>query len=335
MNPSHSFSAAAEDQAALWAARLDGSTLTAADRNALDAWLAADPSHRALLSSYCQFSADLEQQLPALVEAGTVALPAAKSTPRATARRTTWFASLAFAAAALVVFGVWFAQPSRHFQTIATHAAHRQSITLADGTRVELNARTQLVVENGKTERRVRLTEGEAFFQVSKDPTRPFIVQTPSGSVRVTGTTFNVRTESPTALDVLVVEGSVQVSNSQSGSAPVALHANDHLSSVNRIVTVQSLSAQDVENALAWRQGKTVLRDTPLTEALARFARYHGRSISASPAAAAAGFKFSSTSPVSLDDIDALLIYLIGIKPDLRVATDSHGAVVVKLRGEP
>ena len=57
---------AAEDQAALWAARLDGSVLSTADRIALDAWLAVSPDHRTLLSRYCQFSADLEQQMPLL-----------------------------------------------------------------------------------------------------------------------------------------------------------------------------------------------------------------------------------------------------------------------------
>ena len=64
MNPSPHPHPAAEEQASLWAARLDGSVLSATDRLALDAWLAEDPAHRSLLSHYCQFSADLEQQLP-------------------------------------------------------------------------------------------------------------------------------------------------------------------------------------------------------------------------------------------------------------------------------
>ena len=61
-----------EEQASLWAARLEGSSLSAADRAALDAWLAEKPVHRVLLSDYCQFSADLEQLLPSLVAAGRV-----------------------------------------------------------------------------------------------------------------------------------------------------------------------------------------------------------------------------------------------------------------------
>ena len=56
----------ADEQASLWAAKLDGSELSAADRRALHVWLETHPSHRTLLSHYCQFSADLEQQLPLL-----------------------------------------------------------------------------------------------------------------------------------------------------------------------------------------------------------------------------------------------------------------------------
>ena len=54
------FNPAADEQASLWAARLDGSVLSAGERVALDTWLSTDPAHRDLLSQYCQFSADLE-----------------------------------------------------------------------------------------------------------------------------------------------------------------------------------------------------------------------------------------------------------------------------------
>jgi len=121
------------EQAALWAARLDGSTLTAADRNALDAWLAENPAHRTLLSSYCQFSADLEQQLPALVAAGTVTMPARKNTPR---RNVAWL--VVGRRAALVVSA--FVRAKREIVSKPSPSScRRQSVTLADGTKVELN----------------------------------------------------------------------------------------------------------------------------------------------------------------------------------------------------
>ena len=66
---------AVDEQAANWAARLDGDVLEADERAALDAWLAQEPSHRAALSGYCQLSADLEEQLPKLIASGAIRLP--------------------------------------------------------------------------------------------------------------------------------------------------------------------------------------------------------------------------------------------------------------------
>ena len=328
---------AVDTEAALWAARLEGGTLDAVDRNALDAWLAASPTHRAALSSYCQFSADLEVQLPALVAAGRVAMPAP-------APRRRWSFPLltasAFAAAAAIALTVYLTRPAAP-QSITTAVAQRQSVTLADGTRVELNARTQLTVELTRTERRVRLAAGEAYFEVSKDPSRPFTIETPAGSVRVTGTTFNVLAESPAALDVTVVEGSVQVQPAASASSPIAsgpsrlasfsLTVGDHLSArAGSDTSVKKLSAAALANTLAWRQGAVVFDDVPLAEAVARFARYHGRGITTSLAAG----QLRISSRCNLDDLDGFFATLADLKP-VRAARDAAGVYQISLRSEP
>ncbi len=221
----------AEEQAALWAARLDGSSLSAEDRDTLAAWLTADPAHRVLLSTYCQFSADLEQQLPLL--AGIRDEVAESHTASKTTQLPPWLrrpllAGVALTAAAAVAVVLWRGQSQNQFQNLATSVAQRQELTLADGTHVELNAQTALVVELQAEERRVRLARGEAFFHVSKDAARPFFVETPAGSVRVTGTQFNVRTEADGQLEVTVLEGSVQVRPGESPT-PQSLHAGDQL----------------------------------------------------------------------------------------------------------
>jgi len=297
--------AAAEEQASLWAARLDGGSLTAADRAALDAWLAENPAHRSLLSCYGQFSADLEENLLALVATGAVTPPLEEKPQPARFRWSLpWFVGTALAAAAAVAFVVWLARPGTQFETIETPAAHRQSLTLADGSRVELNARTSLRIENSRTERRVQLVTGEAYFVVSKDQKRPFIVETPAGSVRVTGTIFDVRSETASQLEVTVVEGSVQVSPSNTGSTlssdPVKLRAGDRLTTSPQRVDRETLSAAAVEDALAWRQGQIVCNRMPLAEVAARFAHYHGRNIEVAPDAA----NLSVSGLYSLDDLD-------------------------------
>ena len=326
------FDPAAEEQAALWAARLDGSILTAADQTALGTWLAKDSAHRTLLSHYCQFSADLEQQLPALVAAGTVQLPVVS--PRArTGRWLTWGAGVALAAAAAIALMLWLARPPSQSENVATPAALRQTLALADGTRIELNAQTNLQIQIDSKGRRVRLASGEAFFAVHKDPTRPFVVETPTGSVRVTGTQFDIRAETATALEVTVLEGSVQAcpcaSRDRSG-APVVLVAGDQLSAGPAGVKIRPLSPADLDNALAWRQGQIVFDGVPLREALARFARYHGCGITTTPAAG----ELRVGGRYSLDDLDGFFAALEQVLP-VHVSRNLNGTVQVGLRSEP
>lgn len=319
----------AEDQAALWAARLDGSSLMEADRAALTSWLDTDPSHRTLLSQYCQFSADLEEQLPALVAAGMVSVQVAR--PK---KRSRWviaaLAGTALAAAAAAAISFRAPRLPTQFENIATSVAKRQTLFLADGTKVELNAQTSIAIEAGRTERRVRLAGGEAFFSVKKDPARPFIVETPAGSVRVTGTKFNVHTEPRSALEVTVVEGSVQVRPGElfgTASAPVSLSAGDQLNAGKDGVSIKALSATAMQDALAWRQGEIVFENVPLSEALNRFAHYHGRGITASPEAGSlrVGGRYS------LDDMDGFFAGLEEMHP-VEITRDLSGTVRVSLR---
>lgn len=327
------FDPSAEDQAAFWAARLDGGVLTADQRVELEAWLAASPSHRTLLAQFCQLSADLEEQLPALVDSGIIALPAASPPGRRIGRFKLAAAGSLAAIAAAVVLAVWFAKPRTQREDFATPLAQRQSLELVDGSHVDLDANTTLHVEIANGRRQVRLATGEAFFQVAKDPERPFIVDTPAGAVRVTGTKFDVRAEGSPALAVTVVEGQVQVrpgAATDPEAAPVNLVRGDRLTSEDHRVTVETLSVSALEDAVAWRRGEVVFKGTPLREALARFARYQGRGMNATPGAAElrVGGRFS------LDDPDGFLTALEEILP-VRVMRDLNGAVQVRLRSEP
>jgi transmembrane sensor len=322
---------AADEQAALWAARLDGSSLTLSDRQQLEAWLAANAHHRALLTQYCQFSADLESELPEVIARGHIVMPAAKpSTRRHPA--WAWFTGMAIAAAAAVVaVGLWPARTTVAPQAIATAIAQRQSLTLADGTRVELNARTTLQVEFNANQRRVQLAEGQAFFTVTKDPARPFVVQTPAGSVQVTGTAFDVRTSASSELQVAVVEGSVLVRPGEQREAPaaepVALQGGDVLSAQQGTVSVQTLPAEAVQELLAWREGVAVFNAVPLEAALARFAHHHGRGITVLAGAAA----HRVSGRYSLDDLDGFVSTLDQFFP-VEVTHGLSGTITVAPR---
>ncbi|HXN34755.1 MAG TPA: FecR domain-containing protein, partial [Opitutaceae bacterium] len=244
-----------------------------------------------------------------------------------------WIGAAAMAAA--VAVGLFWTEATRvRPETIATVSAQRRSFTLADGTRVELNANTSVLVENGRAERRVRIADGEAFFVVSRDRTRPFIVETAAGSVRVTGTIFNVRTASASELEVTVVEGSVQVRPGDPGgtlaAAPTALVAGDQLSSRAGSVSVRALSAGALDDALAWRRGQIACDGMPLSEVLARFAHYNGLKVTVTPGAERkrSGGIFGIDDPKSFYE-DIAQAY------NVRVTPGSDGGVRVSSATEP
>lgn len=329
MNPHHpSFDPAVDEQAALWAAKLDGSVLTVGERTDLDAWLAAAPTHRAALSSYCQFSADLEQQLPLL--AGIPETPAENNRELTTARprtglfRPLWVGAMLTAAAAAVTLMLWVGRPAPQVLEFATAAAQRQSVALADGSRVELNAHTQLSATLAAHERRIRLDRGEAFFTVAKDPTRPFFVETPAGTVRVTGTQFDVRADDIAPFQVTVLEGSVQVRPGDQST--LALKSGDQYARGS----VHALDAKELDASLAWRNGEIVFDRAPLHDVLAAFARHHDRVITVSPGAAQQrlGGRFN------LDNLPEFLELLPQALNNVVVSRGPHGEVRVSLANE-
>jgi transmembrane sensor len=320
-----------QEEAALWAARLDGSVLSADDRIALDAWLAEDPAHRTLLSGYCQFSADLEQQLPLLEgirdQVAELRQAPAPASPSPWLRWPIW-AGVTLAAAAAVAF--FFLRPGEtQFENFSTPVAQRQTLVLADGTKVELNAHTSLQVEIDRASRRARLASGQVFFTVKKDETRPFIVETPGGTVRVTGTAFDVRAD-PATFEVTVEEGSVQVSPS-AAAAPTLLTAGEQLIAGPAGIDSRELSVRELGNALAWRRGKIFFKGVRLDEVLARFSRYHGRNLVAAPEAAG----LSIGGMFSLDDLNEFFTALEMVYPQVQVKPDANGATRVSLRPGP
>lgn len=333
MNSSHSVDPRdSAERASLWAARLDGSKLSPDDQVSLDRWLDEHPDHRRQLAEYCQFSADLERLLPELAASGGVDEPS-ETLPRRRRSRTHW-AAAACAAAAAVVMTLWLRQPSTQWENIATPSAQRQTLTLVDGSQINLNAQTTLEVVITPDERRLRLATGEAFFEVQKDPSRPFIVETPAGAVQVTGTRFALRSESPRRMEVLVQEGSVDVRPEEAvagrPAAQLMLTAGDRLIAADGGTSTESLSPQAVADALAWREGWIVFARTPLSEAIERFGRYHGRGITTTDQASilVLGGRYR------LDDLEGFLSSLEAALP-VRVSRSLSGTTRISLRTEP
>lgn len=131
--------------------------------------------------------------------------------------------------------------------SVTTRAGSRSTVQLPDGTMVWLNADSKLVYDehfNGK-KREVALT-GEAFFDVSHDATRPFIIHTNSIDVKVLGTAFNVRSypdEKNTETSVL--RGSVEITMLKMPGKQIILKPQDKLVVRNEVVQPKTPAAAD------------------------------------------------------------------------------------------
>ncbi|WP_159107291.1 FecR family protein [Azospirillum sp. B4] len=182
------------EEAARWALRRAGAALPAEEEAAFQAWLTADPHHR---DRYDALTATLED--PALAEALAGLQAVQNPTPgpargvAAIRRRLPALALAACAAMALVV--AWpaidrsLATPLRY----ETAGGQGRTITLPDGTRLDLNGDTVVEARLGHGHRWVTLTQGEVYFDVAHDVGRPFEIQAGGrAAIRVLGTAFDV-----------------------------------------------------------------------------------------------------------------------------------------------
>ncbi|MCR4032041.1 MULTISPECIES: FecR family protein [Flavobacterium] len=145
------------------------------------------------------------------------------------------------------------------------------AVNLSDGTKVWLNSKSTLKypVEFSGNTRNVTL-EGEAYFEVSKDPKAPFTVKTKSGNVTVLGTHFNVSAyEEDKNFETTLAEGKVKVSED---NQTVVLNPGQQARSKNA-----GLSVVDVDPSVytAWKDGKFYFENENLKNILTKMARWY------------------------------------------------------------
>ena len=156
------------------------------------------------------------------------------------------------------------------YNTLEIPRGGEYALQLTDGSRVWLNAETRLryPVAFAGMERRVELT-GEAYFEVSKDATRPFIVRANGVDVRVLGTSFNVAAYGAEVVTTLV-EGRVAV---EAGSERVTLEPDRQAVWDGERMEVRQV---DASNYGLWRKGIFYFEDRRLEEILDALARWYG-----------------------------------------------------------
>ncbi len=283
-----------ETQAASWLVRRQNG-LSARDEAHWQAWLARSPAHRRAYEQIdeiwqaldhvpqqdlARYRAEIARSSATARQAGGARGVLASPGRRAFMPRFA-LAGTAFAAAGAGVIGWEYWQRTPTFsESFTTRRGELQTVSLPDGSTIELDTDTHVEARLFRHRREVRLVRGQAMFAVQSDPGCPFNVLARSVTVTVVGTRFSVRC-TETGLEhgnvrVEVEEGRVRVA---SAPRPDTVPRSVELAAGQAVTSGADGLLGEIEpiapTAVAvWRQGRVAFNDTTLLRALQEFARY-------------------------------------------------------------
>jgi transmembrane sensor len=259
-----------EQQAMLWQARLSSDLCPEADRIEFQQWLQQSPAHQKAWQDINQFWSSLDTiNLDDLVEQKTHnrQFIKFKSRPVKTA--------LALAASLLLALGLFLPKINYYLADYNVAAGQQKQITLSDGSSILLNTNSAFSVSFNQQQRLITLHQGEAFFQVAADKTRPFIVQTSAGQVRALGTAFDVKQQDQQT-QVIVFEHAVSITTTQGLRLEKLQTAEQLKFSAD---SLQTASKVNLQRAAPWHQQRMVFQDKALVDVVAELNRYRSGKI--------------------------------------------------------
>jgi transmembrane sensor len=277
------------ETAASWHERVSGENAAADIRNACDAWLGESPDHVAAYRAIERTSARLKSAAndPHIMRLRH------EAALRLTRRSSATLRPLRWAAAATIIIALgaalWTMVPpaSIGFPTLSwlkeyfnprgvsrfvTNTGERLTIRLDDGSQVTLNTQTELDVSYTRAARSVRLTRGQALFEVAKDPLRPFVVEAEDRRFIAVGTAFDVHIQRE-RVKVTMLEGTIRAERIAPGS-PIRATVSAGEQLVAGVQAADEVHRIDPERETSWRRGQAIFDDTPLREAIEELNRY-------------------------------------------------------------
>jgi transmembrane sensor len=244
------------------------------DQDTLDVWLAEGSGRREALSRVLAL-----YECPALTVATAQTAAAAQRSPESKSRMPliarrfgpvplALAASLAAAMVVPLIGSDWLMRLRADYRT---GAGEITVIDLPDGSRMQMNSQTAVMLDFEHGRRAVRLLEGEAFFEVIHDATRPFTVTGGYGTVQVMGTAFDVARDGDADV-VHLQSGRVELTRQGESTAPVAMTPGE-TASVDH-AGIAFLPQDSSDSRLAWRDGWIELSAVPLRKALEEIGRH-------------------------------------------------------------
>lgn len=241
-----------DEQAVTWLVRMTSGDATVQERAAFSRWRVANPQHEEALISARRLWVGLGPAIP---------VPERKPRPLR-------HAGVALAASiALFTLGQQYLHVWQY--DYVTAPGERQSIALADGSRVALSSDSAVNVHFVDGARRVELARGEAYFEVVHDARHPFTVTAGRGQIRDIGTAFSVRVERGGDIRVIVAEGSVEV---RAAGSHATLVQDQSVSFGSETIGV--ITHGDTTKDLSWLRGRLIVENQPLDAVLRELNRH-------------------------------------------------------------
>lgn len=261
-------------QAARWHARRLNCDCSVEERKSFLRWLNDDEANR---KAYEEVES-LWEQLGGLESVAGRQLEEARAHLAAARRKSRSRVGLALAASLVLALAWntgWFDVPDEH--VYRTALGQMQRFTLADGTQLELDTDSEVVVRYTRHRRDLNLLRGQAVFTVAHGDARVFDVHAANALIRDVGTQFVVRKYAD-RISVAVLAGDVEVSGS-GAEGVLPLHQGQQLS-YGLQGKLSSYETVDLASTAAWRNRRLVFHGQALGDVLVELARYHAVSFS-------------------------------------------------------
>ncbi len=330
------------------AVRIYSDDLSESERAAIEARCEADPVFKARFVEAHHLLGALDDWRDELREDSVYRTLSRKPRPRI-ARKVTATgvaAGVVFGLAALLVSSGYFEDSDSTVARHATQTGEQRSLALEDGSTITVNTSSQVLVAMTDKIRRVVMDRGEAYFEIARDPLRPFTVEVGGQSITARGTEFNVRRDGD-GFTVALMEGRLAVH--RQGVEPPAdvdwLDLEAHPDGVYESpvgeklgllpATVLDFDAAnqtfkarhdpDIARRQQWREGRLTFIDEPMARVVAELSRYSGKPIRIHDAHVGDIRVFAT---LQLDSIDAALTTLENAVPIRVIPTSSVIAIL-------
>jgi len=244
------------EEAADWFARLNDGKPSAHHREAFAAWLKADERH---LRAY----QDIQRLWNGAGDVEDLKEYGAKLEKKRLTRR-----QLGAGIFLLAAGGAGWQAATRRRPDYETGTGERRTVVLPDGSTADLAAATGLSLDFSAATRRLVLHEGEAFFTVASSPGRPFSVQSAGAETVALGTAFSVG-HAADGVRIVVAEHAVDV---RAGDRSARIAAGQRTRVDNG--ALGPVEPADLETDLAWRDGRLIFTQAPLSDVVATINRW-------------------------------------------------------------